>query len=88
MDNTVYPPRHRLFYREFRDLATAIGVRDYVARMLHGPGVKLNRDGILPPSVSRDLVFCWLVLQNTVDSQEVPYFAARVEHLDNHTPPE
>ena len=83
MDHTVAPSRERYFYKEFPDLETAVRVRDYVARMIHGSNAKLNLDGRLPPHVTRLDIIQWLVAQNTIDPDELCRFTDRVNHLDS-----
>ena len=82
MDHTVTPSRKRYFYKEFPDLETAVAVRDYVSRMLHGPNARLNVDGVLPHHVTRLDVIQWLVAQGTIDPNELDRFTSRVLRLD------
>ncbi len=85
MDHSVTPSRDRYFYKEFSDLETAVRVRDYVARMIHGSNAKLNLDGRLPPQVNRVNIIQWLITQKTIGPEEVPEFIGRVTHLDRPT---
>ena len=84
MDRTVNPPRERQFYKMFAkdDLDSALRVRDYVSRMLHGPNAKLHTDGRLPPHITRVDVIQWLVRQGTIHPEEVSRFTSRVKTLD------
>jgi len=86
MDRSVHPAREREFYKEFDSLETALRVRDYVTRMLHGPGQKLHTDGRLPPSVSRLQVIKWLVKQGAIHPKEVKKFTLSVRKLDSALP--
>ena len=74
LDKTVNPTRLRRFYREFVDLDDAIRVRDFVARLLQGPNAKLNSKEPLPPSITQDDVFTWLLAQNVISQDEVPRY--------------
>jgi hypothetical protein len=85
MDHTVTPSREREFYHEFAGFETAIRVRDYVSKMLHGSNAKLHTDGSLPPEVTRVDIIRWVVKQGTIDADEVPHFMARVKPLDRST---
>ncbi len=82
MDHSVNPSRQRSFYHEFPDFETAVRVRDYVARMFHGPDARLNTDGRLPHHVTRIDIIQWLVKQGSVDVDELPRFTKRVKSLD------
>jgi hypothetical protein len=85
MDRSVNPPRQRDFYRAFSDFETAIRVRDYVSRILHGSNAKLHTDGKLPPSVTRVDIIRWLIAGRVIDPDEVPKFMGRVKSLDTHS---
>jgi len=86
-DHSVNPSKRRNFQKTFLDFDVAVRVRDYVARMLHGPGKKLNTDGRLPPGVSRIDVIQWLIRQDVIEPHELKRFTARVKELDKITPP-
>lgn len=50
-----------VFYREFKDLETAIRVYDVAAKMVHGPDAKVNLDGLPPAGISPKDIRRWLI---------------------------